>query len=218
MSGWGDPLVSYGSGAYGAAPIEYLELGYYVGLLTSQYRPPNSPKLNAFLKALLQKYHDISLCLTALEQQLDVDNAVGPQLDNLGSIVGASRTVGFQPSGGVSPVLDDATYRIYIKAKAAQDTWNGTIDGLQIVWQLIFPGGTIVIADNQNMTATVFIVGTFSSIEQDLISKGYIVPRPQAVLYNYIFSSLPIPAFGFDGLNPTYVAGFDVGHWAGFVG
>lgn len=216
--GWGNPITQYGSGEYGAAPIESLELGYYLALLTSEYRPPNSPKLNAFLVVLLQKFQDVSLCLAALEQQLDVDNAVGPQLDNIGAIVGASRTVGFQPSGGVSPVLTDATYRIYIKAKAAQNTWNGTIDGLQSVWQTIFPGGTIVIADNQNMTATIFITGTFSSIEQDLISHGYIVPRPQGVLYNYVFSNLPLPAFGFDGLNLSLVAGFDVGSWAGWLG
>ena len=209
--GWGNPLLIQlmGSGAYGAAPIESLELGYYLGLLTSEYRPPNSPKLNAFLTVLLQKYQDISLCLTALEQQIDVDNAIGPQLDNIGAIVGARRQVGFQPSGGVSPILDDPTYRIYIKAVAAANEWDGTIDGLYGAWESLFPMGTIIIIDNQDMTVDILLQGTFTSIEQDLITNGYIIPRPQAVLYNYIFPTLP--AFGAD-LNNAFVAGADLGH------
>ena len=82
-----------------------------------------------------------------------MDNAIGPQLDQVGTIVGASRTVGFQPSDSVSPVLDDATYRILIKATAANNSWDGTIDGLQSIWKTLFPGGSIIVGDQQNMTA-----------------------------------------------------------------
>lgn len=206
----GNPLTTYGSGAYGAAPIEMLELGYYLNLVTSEYR--NSPKFLAFLTVLLQKFDDISQCLVAMDQAFDIDNAVGPQLDSLGTVVGAARTVGFQPSGGVSPVLDDNTYRIYIKAVAAANSWNGTIGGLQGIWKMLFPSATIIIADNQNMTATIFLFGSFTSIEQDLITNGYIVPRPQAVLYTYIFPT-NLPAFGCD-LNNTLVAGVDIGKLA----
>lgn len=206
----GNPLTQYGSGAYGAAPIEMLELGYYQNLVTSEYR--NSPKFLAFLTVLLQKFDDISQCLVAMDQAFDIDNAVGPQLDLVGSIVGASRTVGFQPSGGVSPILDDDTYRIYIKAVAGANSWDGTIGGLQGIWKMLFPSATIIIGDNQNMTATIFLFGSFTSIEQDLIANGYIVPRPQAVLYTYIFPT-GLPVFGCD-LNNALVAGVDIGKLA----
>lgn len=199
----------YGTGGYGNAPIETLPIGYYTGLLTSQYVA--SPKLNALLYVLLKKFDDISQCLVNLDLAVDLDAAAGAQLDMLGSIVGAARTVGFQPSGGVSPVLDDATYRLYIKAKIAQNQWDGTLPSLYPIWQTLFPGGSINILDNQNMTADIILRGTFTSIIQDLITNGYIVPRPEGVLYTYQLGTLPY--FGF-GSSPGYIAGFNEGLWS----
>ena len=199
----------YGLGGYGNQPIETLPIGYYQSLLSSQY--VNSRKLNALLYVLLKKFDDVSQCLVQFDTAFDLDDAVGTQLDLLGSIAGASRTVTFQPSNGVSPVLDDTTYRIYIKAKIAQNQWDGTVTSLFNIWKYLFPAGNVIIADNQNMTATIFLSGSFTSIIQDLITNGYIVPRPEGVQYTYDFAELP--AFGFD-LNNSFIAGFDVGKWA----
>jgi len=202
----------YGQGGYGNQPIETLPMGYYLALLTSQYQPPSSPKLNALLYVLLKKFDDVSQCLVKFDTAFDLDAAVGAQLDALGVIAGASRTVGFEPTGGVSPVLDDTTYRIYIKAKIAQNQWDGTVDSLYAVWKSLFPTGGIVIADNQNMTATIYLSGGFTSIVQDLITNGYIVPRPEGVLYTYVFAELPV--FGFSLTDTPYVAAWGVGKWA----
>lgn len=201
--------AGYGTGGYGNAPIETLPIGYYIDLLTSQYR--NSPKLNALLYVLLKKFDDVSQVLVKLDTALDLDSAKGVQLDLLGQIAAAPRIVTFQPSGGVSPVLDDTTYRIYIKAKIAQNQWDGTIGSLQAIWRQLFSTGNIIVADNQNMTATIFLTGVFTSIVQDLITNGWIVPRPEGVLYTYSFTTLP--AFGF-GDAPGFIAGFGEGHWA----
>lgn len=200
----------YGSGGYGNSPIENLPFGYYVGLLTSQYAL--SPKLNAFLKVLLRKFDDVSQALVKLDTSLDLDVAIGAQLDMLGATVGANRTVTFQPSNGVSPVLDDATFRLYIKAKIAQNQWDGTLPKLYPIWSNLFPDGNIIIIDNQNMTVDITLTGTFTSIIQDLIVNGYIVPRPEGVLYTYVFGVLPF--FGF-GSSPGFIAGFGEGHWTG---
>jgi hypothetical protein len=62
------------------------------------------------------------------------------------------------------------------------------------------------------MTATIVMTGTLSSIIQDLITNGLIVPRPQAVQYNYVFGGLPF--FGFGTTNTEYIAGFDIGKWS----
>lgn len=204
--GWG--TGGWGQGGWGNEPVESLPIGAYLALLTSEYRL--SPKLKALLLMLLQKADDITRCLAQFDFLMDLDNATGELLDMLGSIVGASRTVSFQPSNGVSPILDDTTFRTLIYAQIAQNHWDGTIGSLQAVWQQLFPGGKIIIADNQNMTATVIVTGSFTSITLDLIRNGYICPRPQGVLYTYDFGTLP--AFGFDS-NNAYVAGFDTGHF-----
>ena len=198
----------YGTGGYGNEPIETLPSGYYIQLLTSQYS--NSPKLNALLKVLLKKFDDTSQVMVQFDTALDLDSAVGAQLDMLGATAGAFRTVGFQPSDGVSPVLDDATFRILIKAKIAQNQWDGTLPSLYPIWASLFPDGSIIIIDNQNMTADITLKGSFTSIIQDLITNGYIVPRPEGVLYTYLFGVLPY--FGF-GSSPGFIAGFDTGHW-----
>lgn len=209
-SGWG-------LGGYGNQPLESLPIGYYIGLLTSQYTNAprlnpnaNSPKLNALLYLLLSKLDDVTFCLTKMDTSLDLDNAVGAQLDQWGFNLSTPRAVAFQPSDNVSPILDDDTYRLLLKARIAQYHWDGTIDSLYSLWNQLFPGGTIVIEDNQNMTATIVLTGTFSSIQQDLITNGYIVPRPEGVLYTYDFGVLPY--FGF-GSAPGFIAGFGQGHW-----
>lgn len=190
-------------------PVQALPVGYYTNLLTSEYK--NAVLFNRWLSTVLNIANDISNCLATVSSVFDLDVAIGAQLDVLGAIVGVSRLVPFQPSGGVSPLLDDSTYRLLIKATIANNQWDGRIGSLYPIWLELFPGGRLIIIDNQNMTATVVMTGTFTSIIQDLISNGLIVPRPQAVRYNYVFGSLPF--FGFD-LNNGFIAGFDQGKWS----
>lgn len=108
----------------------------------------------------------------------------------------------------ISPVLDDESYRLLLKAQVFQNHWNGQIDSFQTFWAGLFPGGSLLIDDHQDMTATILLQGGFTSIIQDLIENDLIVPRPQGVLYTFAFPSLPM--FGFDE-NDTFIAGFDIG-------
>jgi hypothetical protein len=203
----------YGSGRYGLAdvgPIAPLPLSYYLGLLTSEYRL--APNLNAWLQAELQVMDDASGCIAQITNSFDLENAAGVQLDTAGAIIGQGRTVGFQPTGGVSPVLDDTTYRLLLIATIVNNQWNGLPSQLYPLWAQLFPGGRIAIIDNQNMSATILSSGSFTSIVKDLIANGYIVPRPEGVQYTYVFSDLPV--FGFSTSNGPYIAGFDVGKWS----
>jgi hypothetical protein len=149
-------------------------------------------------------------CTASITAAYDIDTAVGVQLDVLGQIIGANRTVPFQPSDSVSPILNDTTYRLLLYAKRANNTWNGKIQSLYPLWQTLFPGGSIVFIDNQNMTSTIILAGTFSSIESDLIQNGLIIPRPEGVMYNFIVAPT-FPIFGAD-LSNSYIAGADLGH------
>lgn len=200
----------YGSGKYGIAdngPVYKLPISYYLNLFTSQYKL--SPKLLKFAALAWQPIDDLTSCLTFITGNYDLDLANGTQLDVCGLLIGQNRTVPFQPSSGVSPVLDDNTYRLLLKAKRAQNNWSGKTADLYAIWQTLFPGGKIVINDNQNMSATIILSGSFSSIVLDLITNGLIVPRPETVEYTFITSDLPI--FGADQ-NNTFVAGADLGH------
>lgn len=124
------------------------------------------------------------------------DGTMSPVLDIIGLIVGLPRIVNFIPTGGVSPILDDETYRLALKAKIAANHWDGRIGSLQEIWRSLFFGGTIGIIDNQDMTMAISTTGTFTSIIQDLIDNGYIVPIPQAVGFN--IETPDHPLFGFD--------------------
>jgi hypothetical protein len=200
----------YGTGRYGIAdygPIYKMPLSYYLAMFTSQYK--NSPRLLAWAAKAWQPIDDLTNCLAFITSGYDLDLAVGFQLDVCGQLIGQLRQVGFQPTGGVSPILDDATYRLLLYARRAQNNWDGKLNSLYPLWQTLFPSGRLVINDNQNMTCTVILSGTFTSIIEDLITNGYIVPRPEGVLYTYVYSELPI--FGAD-LNNAYVAGADLGH------
>lgn len=185
-----------------------MDATYYLQKITSEYQ--NSPKMLSWLSANLQLYQDLLACVAELETAFDINSAVGPQLDALGSIIGASRTVAFQPSGSVSPILDDATYRILLRAKIAQNHWDGKLDSLLTIWQSLFPGGLLIVNDHQNMSVDLYVAAPLTSILQDLILKGYIVPRPQAVLYNITLATLPM--FGFDR-EDSFVSSFGVGHF-----
>ncbi len=190
-------------------PIQILPVGYYTGLLTSEYA--QTTQFQQWMLAVLNIANDISNCLANISSDFDLDFAVGVQLDILGQIIGVGRVVSFQPSNGVSPTLDDTTYRLLLQATIANNQWDGTIGSLYPVWNQLFPGGHIVIIDNQNMTADIILTGSFTSIIQDLITNGLIVPRPQAVAYQYSFGNLPL--FGFDR-NDSFIAGFDTGNWS----
>ena len=186
-------------------------MGYYLKLFTSQYRL--STNLIAWQKALMQPIADLTTCMTQFNVEYDIDVAVGAQLDVLGELIGVSRTVPFQPSNSVSPLLDDDTYRFLLRATLAKNLWDGHITSMYQIWQTMFPTGTLVVVDNQNMTANVRTTGAFTSIEQDLINNGMIVPRPEGVQYNPSTGPAGTPTFGFD-YNNLVVAGFDTGVFA----
>jgi hypothetical protein len=199
----------FGQGGYGGSYSsgQPLPTSYYTSLITSEWQ--RSPKFMAMTVALLQPLLDLCQCLASFQAAFDLDTAEGVQLDMLGQVVGVSRTVAFVPSDNVSPVLDDPTYRLLITARIAWNQFSGNIAGIQALWGQLFPSGTLLISDFQDMTADIILTGSFSSIVIDLIENGYIVPRPQGVLYRYIFPILPV--FGCD-LSTAFVAGVDLGH------
>lgn len=176
--------------------------------MSSQYQTATNQM--GWLQDNLQYFQDTMACGLSFAQAFSLATAVGPQLDILGSFVGRSRTVPFQPSGGVSPVLDDTTYRTLLQATVLMNHWDGKLGSMRKIWTTLFPSGTLLITDNQNMTMNLYVAAPLTSIMQDLINNGFILTPPQGVLYTFSFASLPL--LGFDA-NNTYIAGFDLGHF-----
>jgi hypothetical protein len=184
----------------------------YIDLITSEHA--DKPKFIAWLTAALNVLDDAVKLADVLCVYFDLDAAAGAQLDVLGEIVGVSRTVDFQPSDGSSPVLDDETYRLVIRAKIAQNQWDGTLQQIYDLWNNIFPLQKLVLTDNQDMTMDAIVFGVSSGIQQDLVANGYIVPKPQGVFINYAFSQYPV--FAYD-LDTDVFKGYDEGYWIQYL-
>ena len=219
----------YGSGKFGNAPLETLPIGYYIDLLTHEYRT-QSPKLQALLRVLLKKFDDVSQCQVQIDVAFDLDYAVGVQLDTLGIILGTSRQLPFQPSNGLSPTLSDGIFRQYLQARTSWNTWNGKIGTIPVIWKAMGFTGTLVLADEQSMAANITCPGLTSSLILDMLcgyqtgwvpgtaqptnlnmNAGLIIPRSQGVEYTYNASNLPVLGFG---AQNQYVAGFGSGLWS----
>ena len=71
-------------------------LDYYKRLITSEYR--HSPRFTAMVQKLLSYGLDIDDSINNMLLAFEVDNASTAQLDILGSIVGTSRQLSFEPS------------------------------------------------------------------------------------------------------------------------
>lgn len=197
----------YNEGNYDSGQAQrYFPETYYQGLLTSLYK--DSTNFNAWLKAVLDKGQDISIFLDSASFAFSIGAARGDQLDRLGSFLGISRTLPFQPSGGVDPVLSDQGYTTLLRARIYAKQYRGQRGQIYSWWPTVFPSTKIVLFDQQNMTVIVRISGLTSTLWQEIISNHLVIPEAQAVRYIYSFG--PFPLFGLDQ-NNALVAGVDVG-------
>lgn len=184
----------------------------YLNLVISQHQ--NQPKFQAWLSAQLMPIDDIATLANVFNSSFDIDLAIGVQLDVVGQILGVQRLVNFQPTGGVSPILDDDTYRLVLKAKILKNQWDGTISQMYSLWSLIFKDAIFILQDNKNMTLNVLVLGMSSQIEKDLITNGYIIPRPEGVSMSFSYSSNPIFAYGIQNAD---FQGYGSGYWVQYL-
>jgi len=153
---------------------------------------------------------DTTMLATNFNSYFDVDLAVGAQQDILGQILGVSRVLDFQPSADPA-VLDDTTYRLILKVRIAKNQWTGKIQDIYNMFAALFPGTVyLIFTDNQDMTCDVLVIGLSSTLEQELITHDYIVPRPEGVQYSFAYPANKIFAYGLD--NDIF-GGYGEGYW-----
>lgn len=209
--GWVETIVTCRNFTIGGDDNALIDT--YRKLLTSEYR--HSPKLTSWLLWLLNEGTTYTNFIQMFVKAFDLDVAVGDQLDTIGRLVGAKRLLEFIPSGGESPLLDDETYRFLIKATIIKNTWKGKLEDLYSAWRVLYPESKLFqIQDLQDMTFNVIIAGDFSSLQKELISKGYIIPKPEGVRINLmtITDTSGYPLFSYD-LDTLYYSGY-TSHWA----
>jgi hypothetical protein len=211
----------------------------YTSLITSEHA--DKPNFMAMVSLLAQWAVDRRNLLASIPGLYDIDTAVGQQLDRVGEWVGISRNLSlpltgvyfsfdtaglgfdqgtwqgpFDPTTGLVALPDDQ-YRILLYATIAANNWDGTVPGAYVAWSTVFAplGYSILIADNQNMTMDVVLVGPApDAVTLALFTGGYLNLRPAGVgISNYYLPTVPdTPVFGFDAEN-SGISGFDVGAW-----
>ena len=180
----------------------------YLKLITSEYA--TKPKFNAFVEMFLKKVSPINDCLTSFDTIFNIDNAIGEQLDQIGSIVGISRELPISDPD-IPGVLGDDIFRQVIKARIYTNFWDGTIKGLYDITEKMIPGAAYQVVDNQDMSMQFIIIlpnadPTFIA----LLLNGYILPKPSGVKINYAIQEKAL--FGWNS-DTAFVKGWDNGIW-----
>ncbi len=209
----------------------------YQALITSKYQ--QQPQFQATVALSVSVYVQIQNLLNSMIALFDLATPpVGQQLDTIGAWVGASRQIEnpysnifFEWDGTASEgwdfgiwqspdspsaivTLPDDVYLTLIMATIAANRWDGTTEGAYAVWAQAFPGTTLLITDNQNMTYSIAIVGLVpNSLTLALITGGYLNLRPEGVeIIEYILPVNTGPLFAWDA-DSTVLQGWDIGSW-----
>lgn len=211
----------------------------YADLITSEHN--QQPKFMDMVRSVLKPFADIQALLASFPILYDLDVATGSQLDVIGKWVGVSRqltlpisgvyfsfdTAGvgfdegtwfgpFNPDTGIVFLPDDA-YRTLLRARIANNQWDGSIDGAYQAWDVLFAGTDfqILIQDYGDMhMAFAFLGQVPDALTLALITGGYLNLKPAGVKVDAYFTpTVPnAPYFGFDAQNDS-IAGFDTGAW-----
>lgn len=215
-----------------------LLLSYYEGLITSQHS--DKPKFVATVETFCKMWLDLANQFIQLPLYFDLDTAVGEQLDIIGMWIGRTRNLevplhgvyfsfdevglGFEEGtwhGKYDPLnqysaLADDSYRNLLKIKARCNSWDGSNEEAELIWEefCALYGLRGFVQDNQDMT---MLLGTLdpisSAVARQLVVSGYIPLKPAGVRVHILIPSMVGPIFSLD-LDDDQSKGFDTGAWA----
>ena len=182
----------------------------YLSLITSEHQ--GQPKFTAWLNAALGMIQDAQNFAASLYTRYDIDSAVGTQLDKIGEVLGRTRRLPFQPSNSASPIMDDVTYRLVLRAVVTEAHFDGTAESLYDLFQTVLTNTGLLfdITDNQDMSMSVIVFGTTTTLISDLLNHGYIVPKPEGVSITINVTTSKVFAWG---LSNDIYSGWGTGYW-----
>lgn len=211
----------------------------YLALVTSKHQP--RARFIETIRVTIQPLTDIIALLEQMPALYDLDQATGGQLDVVGLWVGASRFVStplvgvyfsfdiaglgwdegtwlgpHDPITGLTSLPDDA-YRTLIRARIANNQWDGTIPGAYATWDTLFAGTGfgILIQDLGGMHMLYAITGPQpDALTLALFTGGALNIKPAGVRIDaFLTPAVPnVPYFGFDAAGP-FIAGWDTGYF-----
>jgi hypothetical protein len=188
-----------------AAPVDYV--ADWKGRLTSrlymQFR--NKVTWGLWIVLLARQFQDLEDSGQTLTSLLDIDALAGIQLDILGVIVG-------QPRIGV----DDPTYRLYLRARAASNRSTGTPEDLYVVFRALLGVATGFIVTTCPIGVKAFTLRAKTPItrQQALVGVSFLHDAKEAGargLFEWQESATAL-LFTYDG---TTAQGYDAGVYAG---
>lgn len=192
----------------------------YLNLITSQHRI--RPNFVASITALVQGFADTTAVALNIPSLLDLDVAIGDQLDKGGSWIGQTRNL--DPTTGAqagTTILHDGYYAPLLHGLAVLNNgWDGSVSYAYKAYAAWFKaqGGLGVIQDNGNLTITLGQAGFVADpVTKALFINGYMQARPAGVtVKQYVTATAAAPLFGFGG-DGTGMAGLGHGCWGTFT-
>lgn len=167
------------------------------------------PKFNEWLEDYSVLSTDNQQTVVDIIEAMLIDDATADVLNKLGELVGIKRDQIILDSG---LLIDDINYKKVIKGKIAQNYWDGSLEGFEDILNLIFDVDfQFLVIDNQDMSIDVFIFGTYTAMDDELLTKGYYTPKAMGVNVNFFaFANV---SFAWD-LDTVLFKGWDEGSWS----
>lgn len=168
-----------------------------LALVIQQYQ--NSPDFIAFLTAILDQLNVLEQAFQDTQAQMDVDVALGVNLDVLGEIVGVSRVLPHtgNPTLDAQGILTDGQYAFVIKAKIVKNQGNGTGESMMAGIEALFGATMTPIDDLGHMAINIGIGAILDSVQIQILDYLDILPRPAGVRINERIYFDPDAFFGF---------------------
>ena len=182
----------------------------YLSLIVSQHI--DKPKFTAYIETYASACIDIQNVLLSLITLYDLDFATGVQLDVVGEWIGVSRAVpliadqiyftwdttcqqgwdngrwkGVGDPANEQVILDDGTYRRFLRSKVVSNIWKGDNAGIYAIFDaFVTPTSPILVYDNQNMSMTVTLYAdSMAQLDKRMITSNLILVKPAGVSVTY---------------------------------
>lgn len=149
----------------------------YLDGIESQHK--TRPRFMAHLTAILEKIDGAHGVAKDMPRAFYIKEAVGAQLDVVGSIVGANRRFSSSLIPGLPTTLSDDVFRQLIQATVVRNQWDGTIGTFDEIWRTTLGENlNATYHDNQDMTMDIDILGDIEPVMTELILSGKFLPKP----------------------------------------
>lgn len=162
------------------------------------------PKFQAWVDMVARQFQDIEDAFQSLLGMPSINDSIGDQLDNLGRWVG-------QPRGGV----DDATYRLYLRARIVANKSGGKSEDIYRVFSLLYPGATLYLRSGGVKSFYIRVSGITLTRQQALVGQQFLGDAKEAgARASMIWQESPTAALFTLDNGP----GFDSGVFTGALG